>query len=96
MQFGIMKTRLRCNIPFYSLQIKTFNIETQNTLLFSQIVLSGPLQLSTHSINDNVRHAWLYECAIGAMQKKMKLNSDDVNSGSKKYKEDYDVACGGV
>jgi hypothetical protein len=26
----------------------------------------------------------------------MKLNSDDVNSGSKKYKEDYDVACGGV
>jgi hypothetical protein len=35
-------------------------------------------------------------CAVRAMRKKMKLNSDGGDSGSKKCKRGYDGAYGGV
>jgi hypothetical protein len=44
----------------------------------------------------NIRHAWLDECAVRAIRKKMKLSSDGGDSGSKKCKWDYDDACGVV
>jgi hypothetical protein len=37
----------------------------------------------------NVRHAWLCECAVCAMRKKMKLISDGGDSGGKKCKWGY-------
>jgi hypothetical protein len=48
---------------------------------------------STPGIIANVRHAWLNECAIRSMQKKLKLSSDSGDSGSK---GGYGGAYGGV
>jgi hypothetical protein len=48
--------------------------------------------LSTTNIIANVRHAWLYDCAVRAMRKKLKLIYNGGDSGSKKYK----WGCGGV
>jgi hypothetical protein len=45
------------------------------------------LKLSTNNIIANIRHAWLYECAVCAMRKKLKLSSEDGDSGRKKSKE---------
>jgi hypothetical protein len=44
----------------------------------------------------NVRHARLYEGAVRAMRKKIKLNSDGGDTSSKKCKRGYGSACGGV
>jgi hypothetical protein len=44
----------------------------------------------------NIRHAWLDECAVREIRKKMKLSSDGGDSGSKKCKLDYGDACGVV
>jgi hypothetical protein len=44
----------------------------------------------------NVRHARLYEFAVRAMRKKLKLVSDGIDSGSKKCKRGYGGACSGV
>jgi hypothetical protein len=54
--------------------------------------------LSAPNIIAHVRHAWLDECAVRAMRKKMKLSSDCGDSGSKKCKRGYSglrmVSCG--
>jgi hypothetical protein len=42
-----------------------------------------------HDIIANIRHAWLDECAVRAMRKKLKLSSDGGDSGSKKYMRSY-------
>jgi hypothetical protein len=60
--------------------------------LFVEICSSSPLYfnyLSTPNIIVNVHHALLYERAVHAMRRRMKLNSDDSDSGSKKCKRDY-------
>jgi hypothetical protein len=48
------------------------------------------------NIMTNVRHVLLYECAVPAMRKKMKLSSDGGDCGSKKCKLGYGGAYGGV
>jgi hypothetical protein len=37
----------------------------------------------------------MYECAVRAMRKQSKLNSDSVGCGSKRCKQGYGDACGG-
>jgi hypothetical protein len=37
----------------------------------------------------------MYECAVRAMRKQLKLNSDSVGCGSKRCKQGYGDACGG-
>jgi hypothetical protein len=44
---------------------------------------------SAPNIIANVRHTWLYECAVSVMWRKLKLNSDGGDCGSKKYKWGY-------
>jgi hypothetical protein len=48
------------------------------------------------NVSANVRHARLYECAVRAVRKKMKLISDGSDSGSKKYKRGCGGAYGGI
>jgi hypothetical protein len=48
--------------------------------------------LSIPNIIANVCHAWLYECAVRAMRKRLKFSSYGDDSGSKKRKRD----CGGA
>jgi hypothetical protein len=43
-------------------------------------------KLSTHNIIVNVRYSRLYESAVRATQKSLKLNSDCGGTGSKKFK----------
>jgi hypothetical protein len=52
--------------------------------------------LSTHNIIANIRDARLYECAVRAMRKKLKLSSDSGSSDSNKCKRGNGGACGGV
>jgi hypothetical protein len=52
--------------------------------------------ISAPNIIVNVRNVWLYECAVRAMRKKLKLISDGGNFGSKKCKRGYGGAYGGV
>jgi hypothetical protein len=42
--------------------------------------------LCTSNIILDVRHAWLYECAVSAIRKILELNSDGGDSDSKKCK----------
>jgi hypothetical protein len=42
--------------------------------------------IHTPNITGNIPHAWLYECAVGVLHKKLKLTSDLGDSGSKKCK----------
>jgi hypothetical protein len=44
----------------------------------------------------SVRQTWLYECAVRAKWEKLKLSSDDGDSGSKEWKRGYYSAYGGV
>jgi hypothetical protein len=53
-------------------------------------------QVPTPNIIADVRHASLYECAVRAMRKKLKLSSDGGDSGSKKCERGYGGAYGGV
>jgi hypothetical protein len=43
--------------------------------------------LSTPNTVANVRHAWLYECTVCAMQKKLKLSSDGGDSVARNTNE---------
>jgi hypothetical protein len=52
--------------------------------------------LSPPTIIANVRHAWLYECAVRAMRKKLKLSYDGGKCGSNKCRRDNGGAYGGV
>jgi hypothetical protein len=51
---------------------------------------------STPFLANNVRHASLDECAVRAMQKKLKQSSDGGDSGRKEFKRGYGGAYGGV
>jgi hypothetical protein len=44
----------------------------------------------------DVQHCWAYGCAFRAMRKKLKLNFDVGDCGSKKLKRRYGGACGDV
>jgi hypothetical protein len=57
---------------------------------------TSSLRKSTPNITANVRHASLYECAVRAMRKKLKLSSGGDDSGNKKCKQSYGGAYGGV
>jgi hypothetical protein len=50
----------------------------------------------TPTITANVRHASLHECDVSAMRKKLKLSSDDGDSGSKKCQRGNGGTCGVV
>jgi hypothetical protein len=52
--------------------------------------------ISTPNVVANVLDAQLYECAICAMQKKLKLSSHGQDSSSNKYKQGYGGTYGVV
>jgi hypothetical protein len=66
----------------------------KNTITDYNAPSSEPFTL--HLVLANARHVWLYECAVRAMRKKSKLSSNGGDSGSKKCKQGYGEAYGGV
>jgi hypothetical protein len=54
------------------------------------------IYVSTYNTIANARHAWLEECAVRALRRKLKLSSDSGDSGRKKCKRGYGGAYGGV